>query len=140
MDDETQLPKVGSALPASGGGTVHRRRLENVPHRSYRFATGISVELHMAGASYALGAENLTRPGILPGGSPPTAFEGRVDISLRLPGGGRTIRIPGRIVRDQLEDSTGKRRIGVAFLEPNPAQAADLEALVARLLEARVPA
>jgi len=99
----------------------------------------MSVELHMAGALHPCGAENISRTGVLLIASPTNPLQERVDITLRLPGGGRTIRIPGRIVRDLTDASTGKRRIAVAFLEPTAVQAADLEALIARLLEAPFP-
>jgi len=99
----------------------------------------MSVELHMAGALHPCGAENISRTGVLLIASPTNPLQERVDITLRLPGGGRTIRIPGRIVRDLTDASTGKRRIAVAFLKPTAVQAADLEALIARLLEAPFP-
>ena len=95
--------------------------------------------VHIDGRSIPCSAENLSRSGVLLVGPIPGPSGDRLELSLKTPNGSLEIKLNGRIVRNEGEQSAGERRIALAFGELDAATQDALEIFVARLIEAPTP-
>ena len=109
------------------------------PSRGTRFAAGLPAVLHLQKNDYECVAYNLSRSGALVVGRfLPNLAGYRVEVTIRYPQGGLSVRLAGRVVRAEHEE--GDDHLALEFMELDAAKQDTLEILLARVIEGHSPA
>ena len=108
------------------------------PSRGTRFAAGLPAVLHLQKNDYECVAYNLSRSGALVVGRFPSLAGYRVEVTIRHPQGGLSVRLAGRVVRAEHEE--GDDHLALEFMELDAAKQDKLEILLARVIEGLSPA
>src|SRR5262245_25638856 len=104
--------------------------------RRTRAGAGTPAELRIDGTSYPCQAENVSLTGVLLHGSLPSthARHTAVELTLTAPGAdaGLRLSVSGRIVRTEVDATSGGTRLALEFANLSPEASRTLEALIAR--------
>jgi hypothetical protein len=105
-----------------------------------RFRAGLPSELLYDGRTHPCAAHDLSRSGVLLVGELPRPEGPTAEVILRSPTGDLELRATVRVKRIEIDEVEQALRIGVEFGALAPEQLAELESLVARVVEDRAPA
>lgn len=91
--------------------------------------------VHYRGVDYPCRAHDVSRTGAMLRGGIPWPNAPTVDFTLASPGHDLSVRLEGRVVRIGPGPDGDETLLGVEFQDPSPADRAEVEALLSRLLE-----
>jgi hypothetical protein len=115
--------------------------MDRQPERkAQRYAASLPAVLHEQGREYPCDALNLSRSGVLLIGDLPAPQTPDLELTLQTPAADLTLRLVARLAHQGRDDETGAIKLGLQFLDLDPAQAETIDQLVARIVEGMAPA